>query len=432
MLPPFPKFCLSLFAATTLCVSAFGDTIVLKSGEKIEGTITKQNDTEVTVETKAGGIVDERVVKRADIANVAKEVPDEAPWQALRNLKLSDNSMPATQYDTYIAPLKAFVTQFPESKHKPEAEKMISDFDAEKQRVAAGERKLGGKWLSKEEVQKESYQINGAIALNFLREQASKGDLVGALNTFDLLEKQFPGSRSYIDAVEYVKRLLPNVKQQADARLARLPAETAEREKSLQLARAGEKGQVQAEMEREKKANADALALAKQQNRKWPPFLARNEEALKDISQKATEETRRLGEIDLSKQRESLRLAEEAKASLAKKDVDAAEESLKKAKDLWSENELLVRLDKDVSAAKETAAAEATAKAEAKPEEKTSAEGEKPPTGADGQQTAAQGDEDSSSSPIKRILIALAVAAAAYVGWQAYSNARKKSEQANR
>src|SRR4029079_8685379 len=229
-----------------------------------------------------------------------------------------------------------------------------------------------------------------------------------------------------------VKRLLPNVKQQADARLARLPAETAEREKSLQLARAGEKGQVQAEMEREKKANADALALAKQQNRKWPPFLARNEEALKDISQKATEETRRLGEIDLSKQRESLRLAEEAKASLAKKDVDAAEESLKKAKDLWSENELLVRLDKDVSAAKETAAAEATAKAEAKPEEKAGAEGEKPPTGADGQQTAAQGDEDSSSSPIKRILIALAVAAAAYVGWQAYSNARKKSEQANR
>jgi hypothetical protein len=50
-------------------------------------------------------------------------------------------------------------------------EKLVADFEAEKQRVTNGERKLNGSWLSKEDVQRESYQINGAITLNFMRDQ---------------------------------------------------------------------------------------------------------------------------------------------------------------------------------------------------------------------------------------------------------------------
>jgi len=430
MLHLLPKFHLSLLIATTFCASVFGDTVTLTSGEKLEGRIIKQTDTEVTIETKAGGIVDERTLKRSEIANIGKDAPDEVPWQALKNLKLGDNSMPVAQYDTYLTPLKSFLTQFPDSKHKADAEKMASDFEAEKQRVAGGERKLNGKWLSKEDVQKESYQINGAIALNFLRDQAGRGDLIGALNTFDLLEKQFPGSRAYLDAVDFVKRLLPNVKQQAETQLARVPAEKAEREKALQLARVGDKAQIQADMEREKQTSAAALAQAKQQNRKWPPFLARNEEALQQIVQVSTEEIRRLAALDLSKQRESIRLGDEAKSALAKKDLPAAEENLKKAQELWSENELVARLDKELSAAKEIAAAEAAAAEEKKSEDKTGADAVKPPTakaGSEGSSSAATDDEE--KSPFRRVVIAVVVAGVAYAGWKAYSSVRKKSSE---
>jgi hypothetical protein len=429
MLKMLPKLRLSLLIATTFCACAFGDTVVLTSGEKLEGKIIKQTDAEITIETKAGGIVDERTVKRSEIASIGKDLPDEVPWQALKNLKLGDNSMPVAQYDSYLTPLKSFITQFPDSKHKADAEKMAADFEAEKQRVAAGERKLSGKWLSKEDVQKESYQINGAIALSFLRDQAGRGDLIGALNTFDLLEKQFPGSRSYLDAVDFVKRLLPNVKQQAEAQLARIPAEKAEREKALQLARAGDKAQIQADMEREKQTSTAALAQAKQQNRKWPPFLARNEEALQQIVQLSTDETRRLGALELSKQRESLRLADEAKAALAKKDLPAAEENLKKAQELWTENEIVARLDKELTAAKDAAASEpAVASTETKAEEKS---GEaKPPSAKAGEEGApAAAEEEKSSNPVFRVVIALVIAGVAYAGWKAYSSVRKKASE---
>ena len=430
MLKILPIFRLSVFAAATFCATALGDTVKLTSGEKLEGKILKESETEVTIETKAGGIVDERTVKRSEIASIDKATPDEAAWQQIRNLKLGDNSMPATQYDAYLGPLKAFLTQYAESKHKAEVEKLVADFEAEKQRVTNGERKLNGSWLSKEDVQRESYQINGAITLNFMRDQAARSDLVGALNTFDLLEKQYPGSRSYIDAVDMAKRLVPTLKKQAETRLARLPAETAEREKAVQLARTADKAQIQADIEREKQNNATALAQAKQQNRKWPPFLAQNEESLQQINQLATDESKRLAEIDLSKKRESLTLADQAKAAMAKKDIPTAEESLKKAQDLWSDNELLARLDKDLIAARDAAASEPAVAGADKGAESSDATGNKPPTGnASGNEGASSTDDEKPSNPIFRVIIALVIVGVAYAGWKAYSSVRKKSSE---
>jgi len=148
----------------------------------------------------------------------------------------------------------------------------------------------------------------------------------------------------------------------------------------------------------------------------------------------APEEARRLGELDLSKQRESLRAAEEAKAALAKKDVSAAEESIKKAQDLWSENELLVRLNQELTTAKETASAETTAASNEKSAEETAAQkaADKPPTapeGTEGAPAAASDDEEKPSNPVFRIIIALVLAGVAYAGWKAYSSVRKKANE---
>jgi hypothetical protein len=431
MLKTLPKFTRSLLFATMFCATAFGDTVVLTSGEKLEGKILKETDTEVTIETRAGGIVDERTIKRSEISSVGKASPDEAPWQALRGLKLGNNSMQVEQYDQYLGSLKAFLTQYPESKYKPEAEKLVAEFEAEKQRVAKGERKLSGNWISKEEVQRESYQINGAVALNYMRDQATHNDVVGALNTFDLLEKQYPGSRSYIDAVDLAQRLLPPLRQQAEARLARLPAEMAERQKAVQLARAADKAQVQADMEREKLNNATALAQAKQQNRKWPPLLPTSEESLQQIVQLAKDETSRLAAVDLAKPRESVRLAEQVKAAIAKKDIPTAEETLKKAQEAWSQNEMLTRLDADLAKARDTAAAEPTAataekSADSSVGDKTAAEGS---TGSGDTSTKAGTDDSDTPNPFFRVVIGAVIVVFLYAAWKAYSSIRKKANE---
>jgi hypothetical protein len=436
-----PRLSAVAFASVALLTSALADTVELKSGAKIEGKITSETDTQLTIEIKSGGIVDEQTVNKADVLNVAKASPDEAAYAVLKTIKLGANSLPTVaQYDTYLGHLKTFVSQYPNSAHKDEIEKLAADFEAEKTRVADGEIKLAGKWLGKEEVQRERYQINGAIAADFLKEQAARNDVIGALNTFDVLEKQYPGSRGYVDSVETVKRLLPSLKQQADAYMVRLPAEKAAREKALAGAAGLNKIELQKEHDQEKQGIEAALALAKRQNVKWPPFLPRSEEAMKRISELAKQDILRLSSFDPAKPQESFKLASEARAALDSKDFTLAEQKLRSAQAAWSRNELLPRLNRELSEARTAAAQAIAAQAEAARAAevaKAAAEAERKAAEAKKAEEASRLAVSSASQPAEdepnklpfRIMLAVVIGGVAFAGWKAYSSLRKKANE---
>ncbi|HET6407492.1 MAG TPA: PTPDL family protein [Chthoniobacteraceae bacterium] len=441
-----PRFAILSFVSVTFAASLLADTVVLKSGTKIEGKITKESDTEVTIETKSGGIIDEQTIKKEEVASVSKATADEMAYVALKNIKLGANSLPTpTQYDSFVTSLKAFVTQYPESSHKAEVEKLASEFEAEQKRVAGGEVKLDGKWLSKTEVERERYQINGTVAANYMKEQSTRGDAIGAMNTFDLLEKQYPGSRGYIDAVDLAKRLVVSLKQQADTRTARIPAELAEREKAVAASSGVNKMQLQAEHDREKQMNEAALAQAKRQNFRFPPFLPRNEEAMKQISSLAGQEVTRLAGIDVAKARLSLQLADQARAALDKKDITTAEEKYTAARDAWAQNEIVTRLEKEISDAKSVASnatpppATTAEPAEADaPKEDKKAESEKTKTETTSDSAApvapaagesAEEPVDESGNPLFRFMLIGIAAIVAFIAWKAYKGVRKKASE---
>jgi hypothetical protein len=432
-----PRLSLLALASVTFAASVLADTVVLKNGTKIEGKITSETDTQITIETKAGGIVDEQTVKKDEVQSVSKETPDEIAYASLRAIKLGANSLPSsTQYDNYLTSLKSFVSQFPESKHKAEIEKLATDFGAEQKRVADGEVKLDGKWLSKAEVQRERYQINGMVAFNYMKEQAARNDAIGAMNTFEILRKQYIGSRGYIEAADVAKRLLSTLKQQADARLARLPAENAEREKSVAGAAGLNKIQLQGELDREKQSNAAALALAKSQGLRWPPFIPRSEESMKEISSLAGEQASELTSVDVAKARQSIQLANEARAALDKKDLTVAEEKTRAARDAWGENEIVTRLEPEIASAKEAAdKAKAETTSEAPVPATTAEKAEDKP--ADTESAATETSSDSSSeaanqeegNPLFRIVLIVIIAIVAFVGFSAYRSIRKKASE---
>ena len=250
---PFRLLAVSLL---TLAASAFADLVTLKSGEKVEGKITAETDTEITIAAKVSAtITDEQTIKKSDIASMVKDEPDLIAWQALQALKLGKNSLPAASYDAAINPLKAFITEFPKSQFAAEAEKIADIFSAEKKRVEAGEVKLDDKWLSKDEAQKERYQINALIAFHYMKDQSTR-DMVGAMNTFDAIEKNFPGSRAYPDAVEYVQKMLPTLKAQVDARAKALAAQKTEQAEAVKKLAGVEKTKLEAEQKSARDASA--------------------------------------------------------------------------------------------------------------------------------------------------------------------------------
>jgi hypothetical protein len=433
----FPRLSLLAFASVTFSASLFADTVTLKDGKKIEGTVTKETDTQVTIETKSGGIIDEQTFKKEEVQSVSKTTADEAAYASLRSIKLGANSMPTpTQYDNYLTALKSFVSQHPQSKYKPEIEKLITDFEEEQKRVSGGEVKLDGKWMSKTEVQRERYQINGAVAANYMKEQSARGDAVGAMNTFEIIEKQYPGSRGYIDAVETAKRIVPSLKQQADARLARLPAEIAEREKSVAGAAGLNKIQLQGELDREKQANEAALELAKRQGLKWPPFIPRSEDSMKQISTLAGDASSRVASIDVAKARQSIQLANDARAALDKKDLTVAEEKVRAAREAWGANELATRLETEITEARSIAAAKAEAAAEAAAgeapaETKPGTTEDKPAESGTTSETnaATEPAAEEESNPLFRVLLIIILAIVAFIGWKSYRGVAKKSNE---
>lgn len=424
----FPNRLLSVVAGLAMVLAAQADTVTLKSGEKIEGKILTETDAELTIEVVSGGVVDERKVPKAEVASVSKMMPDELAWQPLQGIKLGDNSLPtAEQYDAWLAPLNAFIKQFPESKHKADAEKIAGEFEAEKGRVSGGEVKLNGAWLSREDVERERYQVSGTIAFNYMKSQAARGDVIGAMNTFEIIAKEFDGSRAYLEAIVFARQsILPQLKAQAAQRLAALPAENAERQRGVNANVGLEKARLQKEIETEKNGMETALAEAKKAGIKWPPFLRRSEAAMRDIVRLCDEAENKLATVDITKCGESIKLATEARADIEKKDLESAGKKLRLAQAAWPKNELVVRLNAEHTAAVAAAKAVAaeTPKEEPKATPKPVAKATPIPVA-----TTPAAEEEKPSNPLFPIVGAVILTVLAFVGWTAYKKVVKKSNE---
>jgi hypothetical protein len=360
----YRPFLLPVAALVLLSLNAFGDTITLKSGEKIEGKILSDTPAEITIEVKTGGITDETKVPKAQVAKVDKEQPDEGAWQSVKNLKLGPNSLPQDQYDRVMRPLQSFLTEYPNSSHLAEVKKTLTAFEEEKKRVDAGEVRLGEKWLSKEEAGVERYQINGQLLFQYMRSQATARDPIGALNTFAQLEKNFPGSRSYPDGVELARALLTELQTAVNRAKQNYPLLQAEFERGVEAASETQKPELLAARQREIAQGEAAVAAAERAGLMWSPLVPRSEKSIDALASKIPTELSRLAAIEVPKLRQSLQLTDQVRKHLADKKATEAEEALTKATELWSENEIATRLQPQVASLKSTASATETAAVE--------------------------------------------------------------------
>ena len=348
-----------------LSCTVFADTITLTNGEKVEGRVVSESATELTVEYReSAGITDQKVLKKSDVTSVVKEQPDEAAWKTIKDFKLGAYSLPARQYDEIAKPLTFFASTYPQNAHIAEVKKMQAAVEAEKARVDAGEVKVADKWLSKEDAQKERYQINGLLAFNHMKSQRTAGDLVGALNTFDQLEKTYPGSKSYPDAVDFAKQVLAGLKATVTRAAQQLDVDAAGR------ATASNRAELEAAAAREQAAGEAAIAAAERAQQKWPALSSRSTKNLTALGTKAQAEIQRLAALDVAKMRQSILLADKARSQIAAKDLAAAEATLREATTAWGTNETLARITADIASAKTAAIPEPAPVEEPKPVEK--------------------------------------------------------------
>ncbi len=339
-------------AFAILVSPSFGDVVTLKDGTKVEGKITKETDQQVTVEIKvSAGVFDERFIRRADVDHIDKVTPEMEAYKAITNIQPGTNSGTPSQYEPSIRALQNYLKLYPNGGHTAEVQASIDEFLAEKKRVEAGEVKLHGEWISKAQAEKERVQIDGLLALEYMKSQSAAGDNIGALNTFVTIEKSYGGSSSMPEAVELARQLIAATKPAVDRAIPDQKLFKAQKEQGFKDAGAAERIEMMAAYKADM-TQAETVAAAADKAGQWPPFIPTNEKALSILLARIGRESTRLAVLNTDSMRKSLELTNAAKQSLTAREFDAATKTLLQATTLWSANELAKRMAADVVAEK--------------------------------------------------------------------------------
>lgn len=151
---------LMVFALAAACARA--DTVTLKDGTVLEGDITAEDNSSVSIylEFAGGTITETRHVSKADTAKIVRLTPEQrAAAQVKRDFanveKYQLNPSSSYRLDYYDRVVRdvfhKFLANHPESPYTSNVTERIAQWETERDRVAAGKMKFHGQWLPVEE-----------------------------------------------------------------------------------------------------------------------------------------------------------------------------------------------------------------------------------------------------------------------------------------
>jgi hypothetical protein len=349
-----PTIFLFLFA---LCLNGMADTITLKDGTTVEGKITQENDTQVTISVHVSDTIsDDQVLQRADIVKIEKTPEDGIAFDQMKNWKPDPWAMLSPEtYKATIGQLQAFLDKYPQSSHVADVKTMLATFQDEQKHQQAGEVKLYGLWISPKEAAARAVQIQAQTIYLKMQAIAAQGDLIGALNAFDQLEKGFPNTRVYPAAIEKAKALQTELLLRVSRAADNLKLTDAKWQQGVTITAEPAKSQIIAARQAENAQNEAILEAATKAGTKWPPLIPQSQKSLDALISLLNGEKARLAALPVEKMNASIEESDKASESVSANDLNAATTFLVGAKTLWPANEeadYLLTIISDIKAAR--------------------------------------------------------------------------------
>ncbi|MGB8356861.1 MAG: PTPDL family protein [Chthoniobacteraceae bacterium] len=355
---------------SALYATSSADTVTLLSGEKLQGKIISESASEVTLDIHvSAAISDQRTLRRDEIQKIEKTPPDDIDFEPVKDLKPDPLIAQPAVIDADIARLNAFLTQYPQSSHCAAVKTLLEAFKKEKDHLTTGDVKYYGTWISKSQAAERKLQLEGVGLYVTMRSQAASGDFIGALNTFDQLDKSDSTTRIYPQAVLLDRKVLEALDQQVNRDIAKLKNHVEEWSQGLAVTPDTQKPQIIAAQKAEQDKYDAIIDAAGKSGVKWIPLLPGSAKDLDALAALATSENARLTVLPLDKMNASVQIVDKARQAFEAQDNDKTDALLKQAVTLWPQNEDATYLQKAVTdlRAEEAKKAEAAAKATPKP-----------------------------------------------------------------
>lgn len=166
MIRKWSKASVLLVPILWLCsaASATADTLKLKDGTQVDGDVLSENDKSVVIEVSfaQGTIATQRTYAKNEIVEISRTPAKEKEKQKMEYwygrvmaYQLNPKTSHAVEYyDSVITGIfKRYLSVFPESPHKSEINRLMAQWQAERDQVAANKVKRDGKWLNSTEAE---------------------------------------------------------------------------------------------------------------------------------------------------------------------------------------------------------------------------------------------------------------------------------------
>lgn len=349
-----PPFLICAAALLALNVRfGFADTIILNSGETLEGKVISESATQMVLDIQiSAGITDQRTVAKKDVKSIVKVSDDEIAYNSIKGYTVGPNSYTPNEYEALVRALGHFLSKYPTSPHGKDVKANLEAITQEKTRVDGGQMKWSNRWYTAEEAVQQKYQIDAEKVYGTMKDLAARQDTVGALNTFDFLEKNYGGSIVFPTAVETALALTKRLEVEVERAAVTGKQQEAQFNSGIVLASEPQKSQAIAARKAQVQSAESAVEMAQHTFVKWPPLLPITQKSPAALKTSIDSEVPRLTMMPVTAMRNSISMAEAAIRALKAGDLATADSNCKEAEQLWPTNDMCKRIEDSIAAIK--------------------------------------------------------------------------------
>ena len=370
---------LSLIALGRVITPSLADTLTLKDGREIKGEILSETPDAILIEYYVTPTIkDQKSFSRDEILNILAVPADEKAYVAIGSLATPDTVLDTSFYDLLIdKKIPEFLGRFRYSKHLTELREDLKSLEEERSRVRRGDRRIDGVWITAAQIAADPYQSGAKIKFTAMKELASTNDTIGSLQSYELLEKEFPGSNVMPAAIILAQAQLDQLQEKLNLAKTNFEIIDKRRQKALTLALADQAKEIKDALEKEKVAAKDALLSATADGSKFFPIFQNTKESMEALQALITAEKTRLTALQKIPMQEGMDAAKQCSRLALDGKLKDAQDALTQSQTLWPANIENTRLKTQLDDLAKSQAAQAAASAAAA---QAAAAGSKKPT----------------------------------------------------
>lgn len=347
-------FC-RILSFSLLCILSRAEVFTLVDGSKVEGEVIQDLGESYLIRRKVvGNIRDEKEIKKADIVQRKKSVPDDKlEFERLKPILPTKDLLTQREYKILIAQVDDFLKKHEISKYKRRVKNMKETLTEELAQINAGSVKFEGKFLTEEERTANLYEIDSRIEVRKIKTLLRAGLTRPALNAIDTFRDEFSHSNAYKENHKLLTAAYKKYYGELYQKQEKL-IETGGKDTSfLAKLSISERQNVKAQMEEDQKKLDAILADERKRKVKYKTIDENSGQSLRQALRTVKTEYTRIQKQNLEKLKDGSQLYRDSLSAIEAGDYEVAKKALQVYKTIRGRKQYYQTLEEQVNALKE-------------------------------------------------------------------------------